>query len=95
MTYEETYLWELILPTERGSLDTWKAVVAGKITGFTIVSHELPGMWGINEEISMALRIACSEKVIKEILSITADHFIQECVMCHKVSNQAIMGYRE
>lgn len=90
MRYEETEYWKVIIPAT-GTIDTWKAVIEGKVTGF---SEMLPE-YGENTEQKNVVVIACSEEVIKKILDATAKHFIQKCVVCYRISNKCIIGYNE
>jgi hypothetical protein len=95
MQFEETELWEIIIPSEdKGSLTTWYHVIKSQISGITFIKNAY-GYWKDQQEENHIVQIACSEEVFKKVLEKTCEHYIQECVMGYKVSNKCIMGYKE
>lgn len=93
MNFEETQLWEIVIPGHI-AYSVWYEKIKHLVSGYMILHSDMKGYWKSVQENSRVFRIACTEESIKLICEITAEEFDEECVMCYRVSNYCLMGYK-
>lgn len=94
MLFEETELWEILLPGNKGSINTWYSVILNQVPGVTFpitpTNDHTP-----NQEEYMLVTLACNGETFKKVLEKTADHYSIKSIIGHRVSNVCLIGYEE
>jgi hypothetical protein len=71
-------------------------VLAGGLTIFRSATGEWVNQSGtIFREKMIPVRVACSEEAIRRIIDFTIQHYDQEAVMAHRLSEQVLIVYRD
>jgi hypothetical protein len=96
-------MWEVYVPTMMNGKPIktkyhkeWDKVVR-EIAGGLSIAAPVKGQYlgeedeEVQEERIIPVRIACSSNEIQDILRFTLQHYNQEAVLCHKVSDEAII----
>jgi len=95
-------LWEILVPTQYNDTKTpvktrhhrqWDQMVR-KIAGGLTIFKPVKGQWihmeSLYEERNIPVRIACTEKQIRQIGEFTKKHYRQICIMIYKISDNVI-----
>lgn len=94
MRFEETQLWEIVIPGHI-AYTVWYEKIKHLITGHMVFNDSIKGYWKTTPEDSRVFRIACDEQIIKWICEITAEDFNEDCILCYRISNHCLLGYKE
>lgn len=75
----------------------WDKKVAAVSNGLTVLQPS-KGRWlsstgELQNERMIAVRVACTREQILKIMEIAAEHYHQEAIMVHKVSDEVIISH--
>lgn len=99
-------LWEILVPGSYGKTrfsyehhKEWDKFVREKANGLTILKG-VKGEWvndtgTVHVDKVIPVRVACSRKIIEEIMLFTTDHYNQEAVFAYEISSTVIVKFRE
>lgn len=96
-------LWEILVPTEYN--DTKKPVktrhhkqwdkfvrgISGGLTVFKPVKGQWVHMDELYEERNIPVRIACTEKQIRQIITFSLRHYRQLAIMAYRISDKVLI----
>lgn len=97
---EPIKVWEVLVPTcdnngktfPKSHHEEWDKHVCTYSGGLTIY-NTVKGTWGTIKERLIPVRIACTEKQMKEIMEFTSIHYGQEEVMAWEIS-ETVLRYK-
>lgn len=107
---ETKSMWEILVPTVKPNTNcakffttryhrVWDSKVR-EITGGLTILPPSKGQWGSPHgtlfiERMIPVRIIASRSEIEKVIDITLEYYLQEAVLCYKVSDEVILKYAE